>query len=131
MGRINIKEAIVITVAMLGSFFFGVFRESMLFYDFTTWQRYAGGLLVASILVIIAGVVVSIFIERGCFIDSEEKEWVAVSGRTTQERATELKDNPKEEPIFSDPEIEAMFNRGQYFVIRNEESPKGPLDEEG
>ena len=116
MKRINVTEAAVIVIGMVLSFFFGVYKESWLEYDFTTGERYAAGLLIASMLVLLAGIAVSMVLEKGYLMEHDDREWLAVTGRTeTQRKQSE----------FTDPETEAMWNRSHYFIIKGEETPKG------
>lgn len=118
MKRINVTEAALIITGMVLSFFFGVYKESWLYYYFTTGFRYATGLFFAAMLILLAGVVISVVIERGYLMESSDKEWHAVTGRTDTQRKAEQSE-------FTDPETEAMWNRSHYFILRRQETPKG------
>lgn len=122
MKRINVTEAALIITGMILSFFFGIYKESWLFYYFTTGLRYAAGLFFAALLVLLAGIVVSIVIERGYLMESRDREWYAVTGRTEMQRKAEQSE-------FTDPEIEAMWNRSHYFIVRGQETPKGLISD--
>ena len=100
MKRINVTEAALIITGMVLSFFFGVYKESWLYYYFTTGFRYATGLFFAYLM------------------ESSDKEWHAVTGRTDTQRKAEQSE-------FTDPETEAMWNRSHYFILRRQETPKG------